>query len=381
MTELRDRFRLLDDVDVPDLSQRIEEYPARPRLERGPRRLLVAAIALLIGIAPLVLVARSFVQTDSRAPVQGGIDQTEFVFSAPVDGAYRIQIVDETGAAPRVLNDSVPQQVDPVWSPDGTHIAFSGGTNPNSEPDDIYVMNADGTNLRQITSGTEIDWNPAWSPDGTRIAFARLVNGHANIFVVDLETLEAVQLADNTFGQDQNPAWSPDGTKIAFGRNIDTIPSIYVMDADGSNVTRLSDPGRGSDAAPAWSPDGTRIAFARQVNQNRGTGDVYVMNADGTGVTQLTTDPADDTAPVWSPDGTRIAFMSNRDGAVSDADHNMASGVLPPHAVYDPRNTDIYVMDADGSNERRVTFAARAGYSPNGYGGADWRPVATTEAA
>jgi TolB protein len=276
----------------------------------------------------------------------------------PHPNSYKIGLVQRDGSV-RVLNRSLRAQVDPAWSPSGSQIAFSGGTEPNTEPHDIYVMNADGSGLRQITSSPTLDLSPAWSPDGEMITFARNLNGHDNIFIVDARTLETSQLSRNTTGQDSDPAWSPDGTKIAFSRNADGIPRIVVMDADGSNVATLTDPGRGADSSPDWSPDGTKIAFTRTLNQNSygGAHDIYVVNVDGTGLTQFTTKRGDDAAPSWSPDGTEIAFTSNR-----------------AHEYPDPRHMDLYVMNSNGTNETRITFDANLGYSPTGFGGPDWRP-------
>jgi len=191
---------------------------------------------------------------------------------------------------------------DPTWAPDGTKIAFVSGNF------DIYVMNADGSNRVQITSGDVIDLRPAWSPDGARIAFARnqctIVDGHYvcdgnwDIYVMDADGSGPVGLTSDP-AQDFAPAWSPDGTRIAFYSERGGVGGIHVMNADGSGVVRLtSDGGR----EPAWSPDGAMIAFERW-------SDIYVMNADGAGVTQLTAGHAE-IEPAWSPDGRWIAFMA-----------------------------------------------------------------------
>jgi dipeptidyl aminopeptidase/acylaminoacyl peptidase len=319
MSRLHERFRLLDQLDVPELSGRTSR-PAPPYDRQSPRRrIAVAAAALLIGLAPVALMVRSFFRAD--APVVGGPTvREEFVFAARVPpGSYKIALL-EAGSSPQVLNESLPGQVDPAWSSDGRRIAFSGGVTGNTEPDDIYVMNADGSGLRQVTSGPRVDLNPTWSPDGDQIAFADLLG---SLYIVDVRTLAVTPLTDyhrggeKGEGPDQDPDWSPDGSKIVFSRNDeDNIPSIFVIDADGTNLTRLTDPSPGSDIGPAWSPDGTRIAFVRRLSQNEGAPDIYVMNADGTHVTQLTDHPADDGSPTWPPDGKRIAFSSDRDHPV-----------------------------------------------------------------
>jgi Tol biopolymer transport system component len=132
------------------------------------------------------------------------------------------------------------------------------------------------------------------------------------------------------------------------------------MEADGSNVVRLTDPDPGMDLAPDWSPDGTQVAFARAWNQNDPT-DIYVVDVDGTSLRQLTTNPTTDAAPAWSPDGRRIAFTSNRDGRRSDP--------------YKWDAMDLYVINADGTNETRITVDAHIGYSTDSFSAIDWRPA------
>jgi Tol biopolymer transport system component len=377
MSRLHERFRLLDQLEVPEFSGSSGRAGRRYDRQAPRRRILVAAAALLIGLAPIALMARSFLR--ANPPEAGGQTvRDEFVFAAQVGSAsYKVQRL-AAGGTPAVLNDSLPQQVDPAWSPDGRQLAFSGGVRQNTEPDDIYVMNADGSGLRQITSGPKVDLNPTWSPDGHQIAFADLLG---SLYIVDVRTLAVTSLTDydrqgeKGEGPDQDPDWSPDGSQIVFSRNDeDAVPSIFVIDADGSNLTRLTDPAPGSDIGPTWSPDGTRIAFVRRLSQNEGAPDIYVMNADGTGVTQLTDDPADDGSPTWSPDANRIAFSSDRDHPVLGHRRQQFYSEHFGGLLYDLRDMELYVMNADGTNETRQTFDAHLGYSPNGYGGPDWRP-------
>ena len=215
----------------------------------------------------------------------------------------------------------------PVWSPDGRKIAFStshtiGGT---LSIFDMYVIDVDGSNLVTPADRPAFDGGPAWSPDSQKIAFGSGVEwdkvgvifnscgGIGGICVMNADGTNLISIANGTGygGIDGAPNWSPDGTKIAFssGRNGDR--EIFVMNSDGSNTINLTNYGAAWDDGPIWSPDGEKIAF----NSYRdGNFEIYVMNADGTEPINLTKHEADDGAPAWSPDGTKIVFESYRDG-------------------------------------------------------------------
>ena len=150
----------------------------------------------------------------------------------------------------------------PTVSPDGTQIAFRAGDLVEANGDEeIYVMNADGSDVRQLTHNSDFDSAPTWSPDGTRIAFehadaATLTPGSGtepeqkDIFVMNADGSDVHQLVASP-GKDEGPVWSPDGTKIAFSSDRDGQQEIYVMDADGSNQRRLTDnPAR--DESAEW---------------------------------------------------------------------------------------------------------------------------------
>lgn len=250
----------------------------------------------------------------------------------------------------------------PAWSPDGSKIAFWSDRGGNPQ---IFVMNADGSGVTQLTNDSSADFiRPAWSPDGTRIAYTRMVEtrygggGRQNgeIWLMNANGSGLVQVTNGVSADpsvrevwDYWPTWSPDGTKIAFERTVwsfgcnsirppytcgvsATAPEITVANEDGSSPTDLT---RG--IMPAWSPDGTKIAFARSADID--VYDVYVVNPDGSGPTRLTQPVANTVAtnhrPAWSPDGKHIVFWSDRDD-------NSSYGAL-------------YLMNVDGSGAVKVT--------------------------
>jgi len=187
----------------------------------------------------------------------------------------------------------------PAWSPDGTRLAFSPVNTGNSDQDTIYVVNADGSNLRPLFSFSPVRRvaNPTWSPDGTQLAFEAVVfypnfPDSNYIYVMNADGSGAHSLRNTAGGR--SPAWSPDGSQLAFVRSDYLLGSsdIWLIHPDGSGATNLTQ-GNGAAfaAAPAWSPDGSRLVF--------GQGELFVINRDGTGLQPL--DTGDQTAgyPTW----------------------------------------------------------------------------------
>jgi len=273
------------------------------------------------------------------------VASNQIAFSKQVDLGWDIFVMNPDGSGQtnvtnyaKRFSNSYSQL--PVWSPDYRRIAFVSNRNGSSGTSEIYVMNADGSNVVQLTRPGEIPYvgqntSPSWSPDGSKILFAR----SGLLYVMYADGSGKTQL---TQGQTSSPAWSPDGSKIAYTRTVLGKSYIYVMNADGSNATKLTNDntveGVPYDAkSAAWFPNGEKIAFSATSVENSGccvvpNMDIYVMNKDGTGVNRLTTDLKDDSSPALSPDGSKIAFVSKRYGF-----------------------SEIMSMDADGRNQVRLT--------------------------
>lgn len=214
---------------------------------------------------------------------------------------HDIAVIDlATSALRRLTDDPATFDVSPAWSPDGSQIAFSRG--PEMGPSQIYVMDADGTDVRQLTQGSGSDRNPAWSPDGTRIAFARSGNYGYEVYVMDADGSNVVAMTSVAAESAPSPAWSPDGSQIA----LDVDGAIHVMSVDGTGPRRLSPelPRGVLDMRPSWSPDGTQIAFERYTNEDVAAtgedGDIWTIDADGTDATRVTHGPAIDSWPQWA---------------------------------------------------------------------------------
>jgi Tol biopolymer transport system component/predicted Ser/Thr protein kinase len=278
------------------------------------------------------------VPTSTEAPVvlppPGGGDR--LAFASNRDGDFEIYLIDIDGGNLRQLTDNDGQDFDPVWSPDGRQIAYTARPGPDQDTE-IMVMNADGSDARPVTDNDEDDADPDWSPDGEWIAFTSNRDGDFDIYVMRVDGSDVEQLTFNSELTDLTPRWSPDGTRIGYharvGNNRDTS-EIYIVDATGGAPYQLTG-NEVRDEWIDWSPDGRMVAYSSGEglvgNQRAVFGFDLVSNL----VVQLTVDPVHDDDPVWSPDGGRIAFDSDRDG---------------------DQWFDLYVLDIAGGTLQQLTF-------------------------
>lgn len=194
---------------------------------------------------------------------------------------------------------------------------------------DIYLVGADGSGARQLTSTSENDGAPDVTADGRRVVFQRCEAGveeTCDLYVLTLSTGSLRQVT--TAGNARMPAWSPDGTRIAYAQRAaaqSTLTAwqdeIAVIDADGGGFRRLTSSPERSDGSPSWSPDGGRIAWHSAVvsgTTSIGCGggllnssDVLVMDADGGNQHEIAGGGTCDSQPDWSPDGREIVFMQS----------------------------------------------------------------------
>ncbi len=266
------------------------------------------------------------------------IPNSKIVFYSNRDhSASEIYTMNPDGSGIIRLTNNVVTDNGPIWSHDGTKIAFNSNRDGVNV---IYIMNADGTGITRLLNTAELSYAPSWSPDDTKIVFAGVRNGAEEINIVNIDGSDEIRL---TGPGNESPDWSPDGTKIVFAsyRNGNTSPEIYVMNADGTNQTRLTD-SSGANFWPRWSPDGTKIVFMSSRTDNY---EIYTMNADGTNQTRLTNTSGLNLNPNWSPDGTKIVFASTRDG-----------------------NYEIYTMNADGTNQTNITNNSKLDLDPDWIG-------------
>ena len=229
----------------------------------------------------------------------------------------------------------------PARSPDGTRVAFVSLRDGNRE---IYVMDADGGDPVNLTRHDAYDSSPAWSPDGRRIVFESDRDGEVpQIFAMNPDGSGLEQLtSEPRTPWASSPAWSPDGLSIACSSGQGVTVGIYSIDL-ASGAPRLLSQGGQQGVSPSWSPDGSWIAYT-VVDTVNDFSQVWVMAADGSGARQLTFAESWDRDPTWSPDGTRIAFARLIDVAT---------------------RYDIYTVPAEGGAEERVTDDPHDDMHPN----------------
>ena len=277
----------------------------------------------------------------------------------------------------------------------GGQIAFASDRSGTTQ---IWLINVDGSGLRQLTDFPEGACQPEWSPDGMRLVFISPCDTNqdqyrgAGLFMIGMDGSGPVPLP-SVGGGDFDPAWSPDGKKIAFTSLRNTMrPRIYVISLEDNSVQRLSLQ-YSYDRQPAWSPDGAQLAF---VTTQKGPVQIWIMNADGSDQ-QLFSRSADNINlhPVWSRDGEVILFtqisQSRRiPGIVAasykEGEYNEYRYELGPVPIREARysldglwlvfeswpegsNHDIYIMSASGAGRTRLTNAPGDDFDPV------WRPA------
>jgi Tol biopolymer transport system component len=244
--------------------------------------------------------------------------------SASVNDILSPEQVNRFDAVSRVWKENYGS---PVWSPDGSHIAFLviyGGT--QNQPGyyyDTYVMNADGTKIRDLTP----------DEDNNGYSFTCHNNQILCIANADGRLLQQISVIPNSEIRDL--AWSPDRTQIAFSLYDMNLRSfeLYIINADGSQLRRLLAAGANDHENPIWSPDGSKIVF-RSGEQRNNIGEIYVINSDGTNLHNLSQSlNGSEFGPTWSPDSTNVAFFSRQGQA----------------------GTFLYIASANGTGLLRIT--------------------------
>lgn len=312
------------------------------------RTLLAQSAVKVVGVALVVLIGGcdwAYYEDDpsGRIVFQGSGEGPD-IFVVNADGTGLTNLTNAPG------NDRLPWRDRSPWSPDGSQIAFTSDRNGTS---DIFLINADGTGLRRLTGElTGEDFLPSWSPDGKAIVFEGGEGGVRNAYIVNVDGSGLTDISNNS-ARDSEPAWSPDGSKIAFLSSRAGNSRLWVSSADGSGAEMLLNKWV---QVFAWAPDGSRIAVGA-LGAEQGFEyppfDVFVLASDGTGLTNLTNISPDDSTEgflfgSWSPDGTQVVV--SRRATVSSSGR---------------QESDIFVLAVGGGAPSGITDSSEYDYGPS----------------
>lgn len=260
-----------------------------------------------------------------------GICESKIFFVSERSGHKEIWGMDYDGSNQKQLTRLGSIALSPRVSPDGSRVAFSA-LGKNGWDIVMYSLDLERMVAFPHFGGTNL--SPSWSPDGTKLAWSSSRAGDPDIYVADASGSNLHRVSSNR-GPDVSPTWNrKTGAQIAFVSGHTGLPQVYTMEADGTNQQRMTD--QGYAVSPSWSPNGQFLALAwvRKYGPGEpGSRDIYLMDAASKQWVQLTHDGGKNDSPSWSPDGRHVVFQSTRGGS-----------------------EQIWMMLADGSKPRQLTF-------------------------
>jgi len=265
---------------------------------------------------------------------------SQIAFIRTVRGHDELYLIDSDGRNPRQLTYSNTLNLSPSWSFDGSNIAYSSLTGENWL---IMMLNVNTGQSVDITQWQGRNTTPDWCPTVAEVlAFTSSRDGNAEIYTCRTNGRDIRRLTNHS-RIDSSPSWSPDGSRIAFISDRTGNPLIYVMNSDGTNQHRLTATPNAYEGSPCWSPRGDRIAFVMMSDYGF---DIATASQTGDDVVVLTFAQGSNENPHWSPDGLRIVFSSTR-----------VTGIKR-----------LFIMNWDGSNVRPITIDSK-NFSPS------WAPA------
>jgi serine/threonine protein kinase len=303
----------------------------------GPTDIPAPTFTSTVTLTPTFTLTPTNTLTPTPIPTpQGGGQKIAFVSNRGDDGYFQIYLMDADGSNVTQLTFDEVHKSTPMWSPDGSKLLYvaDGGDGPYGTRyrEDIWVINADGSDPVNLTQSRRDDTDPVWHPDGTEIVFAsERASDDPQLFLMNADGSDVRSVSDG-FASEYNPTFSPDGQYLAFSSTIYYTLS-WRTGVEYHFPELIDDQFRiGRSIEPAWSPDGEFIAYTR--NKTGGQRDIYIVEAESRGaVINRLTFTSVSGEPAWSPDGHWILFTSS----------------------FEIDNTDIFIMDRGGRFQNNLT--------------------------
>ena len=270
-----------------------------------------------------------------------GMFGTQIVFSGRVGRLKELFVMDLDGSNLRQITDDRGLAVSPSWAPSGESVLY---TSYRFRQPDLFIRPLANKTFKQITNDEGLEVGAKFSPDGSVIIVSRSVGRDSNLVLLNPDGSLRRKVTDSGGAIDVSPSWAPDGNSIAFCSNRAGGPQIYTMPIQGGTPRRISYVSSNYCTSPAWSPKGDKLAFVCMVE---GRFQVFVTDPNGSKAVQLTS-LGDNEGPSWAPNGEYLVFSST-----------FGRG----------RSYDLAIMRADGSSVKKITETQRDEMDPS------WGPL------